>query len=95
MLQNIESPSCIDLILTNKPLYFQNTNVLETGISDFHKLTLTIMKSKFYKQKPKIFNYRNYETFNNESFRNDVLYEISKGFPYQRVQKFLINSLLT
>ena len=77
---NIESPSCIDLILTNKPLYFQNTNVLETGISDFHKLTLTIMKSKFYKQKPKIFNYRNYKTFNNESFRNDVLYEISKGF---------------
>ena len=38
------------------------------------------MKSKFYKQKPKIFNYRNYKTFNNESFRNDVLYEISKGF---------------
>ena len=38
------------------------------------------MKSKFYKQKPKIFNYRNYKTFNNESFRNGVLYEISKGF---------------
>ena len=51
--KNIESPSCIDLILINKPLYFQNTNVLETGISDFHKLTLTIMKSSFYKQEPK------------------------------------------
>ena len=62
---NIESPSCIDLILTNKPLYFQNTNVLETGISDFRKLTLTIMKSSFYKQEPKIFNYRNYKIFNN------------------------------
>ena len=79
--KNIESPSCIDLILTNKPLYFQNTNVLETGISDFHKLTLTIMKSSFYKQEPNIFNYRNYKKFNNESFRNDLLYEISKkGF---------------
>ena len=71
--KNIESPSCIDLILTNKHLYFQNTNVLESAISDFHKLTLTIMKSSFYKQQPKIFNYRNYKIFNNESFRNDVL----------------------
>ena len=56
----------------------QNTNVLETGISDFHKFTLTIMKSSFYKQEPKIFNYRNYKYFNNESFRNDLLYEINK-----------------
>ena len=74
--QNIESPNCIDFILTNKPLYFQNTNVLETGISDFHKLTLTIMK-----QEPKLFSYRNYKNVNNESSRNDFLYEISKkGF---------------
>ena len=39
------------------------------------------MKSSFYKQEPKIFNCRNYKNLNNESFRNGVLYEISKkGF---------------
>ena len=79
--KNIDNPSCIDLILTNKPLYFQKTTVIETGISDFHKLTLTTMKSSFQKQEPIVFNYRNYKRFNNEIFRNELLCELSKkGF---------------
>ena len=79
--KNVDNPSCIDLILTNKPLYFQMTTVIETGISDFHKLTITTLKSSFIEQEPKIFNYRNFKYFNNENFRNDLLYEISmKGF---------------
>ena len=53
---NVENPSCIDLILTNKPLYFQTTKVIETGLSDFHRLTITILKSSYHKQEPKIFN---------------------------------------
>ena len=36
--KNHENPSCIDLILTNSPRSFQNSNVFETGLSDFHKL---------------------------------------------------------
>ena len=37
--KNIDHPSCIDFILTNKPCSFQNTSVMETGLSDFHRLT--------------------------------------------------------
>ena len=33
--KNVENPSCIDLILTNKPLYFQSTKVIESGLSDY------------------------------------------------------------
>ena len=33
------SPSCIDLIITNRKSYFKNTFVTATGISVFHKLT--------------------------------------------------------
>ena len=73
--KNVHNPSCIDLILTNRPLSFQNTNVIETGLSDFHKLTLTVMKSTFQKQVPKIFHYRNYKRFDNT--QNDLIYEIS------------------
>ena len=36
-------------------------------------MTLTLLKSSFAKQKPKILNYRNYEFFNNTLFRNEVL----------------------
>ena len=76
-----DATACIDLILTNKPSYFQTTTVIETGISDFHKLTVTVLKSSFRKQEPKIFSYRNYEKFNIEKFRNDLFCEISKkGF---------------
>ena len=45
--KNIDHPTCIDLILTNKSRSFQNTTVIETGLSDFHKLTVTIMKAIF------------------------------------------------
>ena len=79
--KNIDNPSCIDLILTNKPLYFQNTRVVDIGLSDFHRLTVTMMKASFTKQTPKILNYRNYKNFNNEKFRNNLLQELSKiGF---------------
>ena len=32
----LENPTCIDLILTNHPLSFQNLCVFETGLSDLH-----------------------------------------------------------
>ena len=71
--KNPENPSCIDLILTNKPRCFQNTMVIESGLSDFHKLTVTVMKTHFPKQSPKVIVYRNYKHYINENFRNDFL----------------------
>ena len=45
--KNPENPSCIDLILTNSHRSFQNTNFFETGLSDFHKMTVAVLKSHF------------------------------------------------
>ena len=42
--KNTNKPSCIDLILTNRPRSFQNSCALETGLSDFHNMTLTVLK---------------------------------------------------
>ena len=68
-------------ILTNKDSDFQKTSVLETGLSDFLKLTVTVMKANFPKQVPKVFTYKNYKYFYNDNFRNDLMHEISKqGF---------------
>ena len=44
-----------------------------TGLSNFHKMTLTVLKPSFAKQKPRILNYRNYKFFNNTLFRDQVL----------------------
>ena len=46
------NPTSIDVILTNKVRSFHNNNVIETGLSDHHKLTLTVLKLLFQKQAP-------------------------------------------
>ena len=45
-LKNPENPACIDLILTNSPgtRSFQSSSLFETGLSDFCKLTITVLK---------------------------------------------------
>ena len=53
--------SCIDLRLTNKPKSFQNTEVMETGISDHHALIFPFLKTTFTKISPNKLQYRNYE----------------------------------
>ena len=56
--KNPSQPTCIDLILTNLPKLFQYSQTIETGLSDFDKLTLTILKTHFPRLKPNIVNYR-------------------------------------
>ena len=40
--KNPNNPSCLDLIITNKP---RKSCTFETGLSNFHKITLTVLKS--------------------------------------------------
>ena len=42
------------LLLTNRPINFQNSVTVDTGLSDFHKMTLAVMKAFYSKQKPNI-----------------------------------------
>ena len=45
--RSVDNSSCIDLVLTNHPKCFQNSGIYETGVSDFHKLTFTVLKKIF------------------------------------------------
>ena len=45
--KNPNKPSCIDLILTNSPRSFFNTETYFTGLSDCHKLVLSVFKTTF------------------------------------------------
>ena len=65
------NPSCRDLILTNCHRSFQNTFFL-TGLSDFHKMTVSVLKSHFLKQKHNIVSYRTYKRFHNNSCRTEL-----------------------
>ena len=54
--KNPDNPTCVDQLLTNAPLSFQSTCVLETRLSDFHLMTLTVMRKSFKKLQPRIIN---------------------------------------
>ena len=60
------------MTFTNRPSYFQHSEVFETNLSDFHVLTLTELKINFQIQKLKIITYRDYEKFDNNVFRNEI-----------------------
>ena len=42
--KNPLKPSCIDLIIKNKPISFQKSVTVETWLSDFHKMTIRVME---------------------------------------------------
>ena len=76
--KNPEKPSCIDLILTNRPKSFQSTCVIETGLSDFHRMTVSVLKMHFKKLPPKVITYSNFSNYDYANFTNslnDVLNE--------------------
>ena len=71
--KNHTNPSCVYLIIKNEPKSFQNSFTFETGLSNFHKKAVTVLKPSFVKQKPRVLNYRNYKFFNNTLFKDQVL----------------------
>ena len=75
--KNPENPSCTDLILTNNPNSFQNSDMMETGLSDFHNMTFTVMKRTFEKLDPNILHYRDYRKFSNDKFREHLISSLS------------------
>ena len=76
--KSLSNPTCIGLILTNAPQQFQSTCVLETGLSDFHLMTVTIVRKIFKNLKLRTKNYRSYKHFSNEAYREFPLHELSK-----------------
>ena len=74
--KNPLNPSSIDVMLTNKMKSFKNSIVIETGLSDHHKLTAVVMKSCVPKQAPALVVYRDFKKFNNSCFREELYEEL-------------------
>ena len=63
--------STTDLFLANKLGSFQLTNVTKTGLSDYHGLIATFVKSYISRLTPKIIYYRNFKRFDKQKFIAD------------------------
>ena len=53
-------PCCIDLVLTNGSNSFQYTKTVSIGLSHFHKIMVTVLKTMFPTVNPKVLLYGNY-----------------------------------
>ena len=76
--KNPENPTCIDLILTNRPRSFQDSTVVKTALSDFHKMYITVMKMYHCKQRPSVTTYRKFKNFSNIEFMKDLEEHLTK-----------------
>ena len=70
--KSIEIPSCVDLVITDKPGNFYHTNVFETDKLHHHKLFTTVSKAKFTKSSSKYVHYHNCKTFNEQDFKLEL-----------------------
>ena len=66
-------PSLIDIILTNRPRSFKNSVAIETGLSDHHKIIVTVLKCHFVCIQPKTIQYKDYHHFSLDAFIADLI----------------------
>ena len=71
--KNPDKPKCVDLMLTNRNRSFPNS--CDRGLSDFHKMTVTVLRSHLNKLGPKIIHYRDYKNFSSDAFRSELVIE--------------------
>ena len=56
---------------------FHNSCAIEMGLSDFHKMIVTVMKTHFQKNEPKIVQYKNYNNSSAEEYHQYILRLVS------------------
>ena len=92
--KNPLNQSSIDLILTNRPKSFIGNTVIETGLSDHHKMSITVLETSLPKQTPNIIRYRDYKNFNLIQFRNELFANLNnmneKDTNYERFESIFV-----
>ena len=58
---------------------------VETGLSDYHKMTITVLKVHFEKKEPITIKFRLYKNFNESIFRNNLLNNL-KNFNKEKMR---------
>ena len=65
-------------MLTKRPGNFENSITVETGLSDHHKMTLSVLKKYFKMREPIIIEYRDHKHFNPLIFRDEIRVGLGK-----------------
>ena len=82
-------------MLINKQERLLKARTVETGLSDFHKMVVSVFKTSFEKQKPKIVTYRDYKHFDKEKFREILItyFSTGKNISYDAFENLVFHTL--
>ena len=69
--KSLSNPGYIDLVITNSSSNFQNTKTISTGLLDFHKMFVSVLKHTFHRHAPKVLVYRDCRNFNRVIFKRE------------------------
>ena len=89
------NPSCLDLYITNSYNSFQGTTTVTTGLSDCHKMVVTVLKTTFPKSEPRKIMYRDYSSYCPVEFGKDLQrnLDLIEGGQYQPFDDVFLNTL--
>ena len=91
--KSVKNPSTVDRFLTNCSQSFQNTKAISTGISDCHKMIVTVLKTTFNTAKPKEITYRCYKDFDRRIFRENLKHELQNCENYTQYKSSFLKTL--
>ena len=78
----------------NSTQSFLHTSAITTGVSDFHKMIITVLRFMFEKAKPRGIIYRSYQHYNHDNFERDLMFSMnSLDRPYELFEESVINTL--
>ena len=86
-LSNLNGKS-IDVMLANRPRSFHNTNLIETGLSDCHKMIVSVFRAFFKRLLANVIEDRNYKTFDHDEFLRNLDQELIKSNSYNDKQQY-------
>ena len=85
------------MVLTNRPRRFPNSTIIESGLSNHHKLIISVLKSFFQKLAHISIKYRDYKKFDVMKFRIELINSLSNfmegGISYQIFENLFMELL--
>ena len=75
-------------MITNSPGSFHNTSLIGTGLSNCHKMIVSVFRAFFKRRPAKVIEYRNYKTFEQNKFVRNLDQELIKSNSYNDEQQY-------
>ena len=83
-----QNGTSIYVMLTNRPRSFHNTSLIETGLSDCHKMIVSVFRAFFKRLPAKVIEYRNYKTFDQNEFLRNPDQELIRSNSFNDEQQY-------